>query len=116
MKYLLSTTLIAVGAATFAMPRCRASNRLTAALHGRGRVGFVPPIFVNGFVTSGLGISTNPPAARTGTSRRPRRRMAELHDVYVNPSAYRAFMSSGSGPDKTIFIWNQGVEQRGFDQ
>ncbi len=51
------------------------------------------------FVTSGLGMTYNPPAAQ-GAPPRP----LNFTNVYVNPSSYRAFMRTGQWPDKTMFI------------
>ena len=48
------------------------------------------------FVTSGLGMTYNQPS---GAARSP-----NFTNVYVNPSAYRAFAKSGRWPDKTMFI------------
>ena len=48
------------------------------------------------FVTSGLGMTYNQP---TGAARTP-----NFTNVYVNPSAHRAFAKSGRWPDKTMFI------------
>ena len=48
------------------------------------------------FVTSGLGMTYNQPS---GAARTP-----NFTNVYVNPSAYRAFAKSGRWPDKTMFI------------
>src|SRR5207248_2075556 len=48
------------------------------------------------FVSSGLGMTYGPAAA---TEDAPR-----FDNVFVNPSAYRAFMASGRWPDKTIFV------------
>ena len=50
------------------------------------------------FVTSGLGMTYNQPAAGTPL------RAPNFTNVYVNPSAYRAFMKTGRWPDKTMFI------------
>jgi len=48
------------------------------------------------FVTSGLGMTYNQP---TGAARTP-----SFTNVYVNPPSYRAFMKTGTWPDKTMFI------------
>ena len=48
------------------------------------------------FVTSGLGMTYNMP---TGAARTP-----NFTNVYVNPSAYRAFAKNGRWPDQTMFI------------
>jgi hypothetical protein len=52
------------------------------------------------FVTAGLGMTYNQPAAQpTGAPRPP-----NFTNVWVNPPAYRAFMQTGQWPDKTMFI------------
>lgn len=56
------------------------------------------------FVTSGLGMTYNPPAPRTGSEPPAPARVPNFTNVYVNPSAYRAFMTTGKWPDKTMFI------------
>ena len=48
------------------------------------------------FLTSGLGMTYNQP---TGAARTP-----NFTNVYVNPSSYRAFMKTGTWPDKTMLI------------
>src|SRR5688572_13109369 len=48
------------------------------------------------FVTSGLGMTYNQPS---GAARTP-----NFTNVYVNPSSYRAFMKTGTWPDKTMLI------------
>ena len=50
------------------------------------------------FVTSGLGMTYNQPAAGAAP------RVPNFTNVYVNPSSYRAFMKTGRWPDKTMFI------------
>jgi hypothetical protein len=50
------------------------------------------------FVTSGLGMTYNQPAAGAPP------RVPNFTNVYVNPSSYRAFMKTGRWPDKTMFI------------
>jgi hypothetical protein len=50
------------------------------------------------FVTSGLGMTYNQP-----TIGQPAR-TPNFTNVYVNPSAYRAFMKTGQWPDQTMFI------------
>ena len=52
------------------------------------------------FVTAGLGMTYNQPAAQpTGTPRPP-----NFTNVWVNPAAHSAFMKTGQWPDKTMFI------------
>ena len=50
------------------------------------------------FVTSGLGMTYNQPAAGAAP------RAPNFTNVYVNPSSYRVFMKTGRWPDKTMFI------------
>jgi hypothetical protein len=52
------------------------------------------------FVTSGLGMTYNEPAAAPGAPPRA----PSFTNVYVNPSSYRSFMKTGQWPDKTMFI------------
>ncbi len=56
------------------------------------------------FVTSGLGMTYNQPAARPESAQAAAPRMPNFTNVYVNPSSYRSFMKSGRWPDKTMFI------------
>jgi hypothetical protein len=52
------------------------------------------------YLTSGLDMFYGPaPAAQTGSDR-----PSVFTNVYVTPPAYRAFMKSGTWPDKTMFI------------
>ncbi len=52
------------------------------------------------FVTAGLGMTYSQPSAQqTGTPRPP-----NFTNVWVNPSAYSAFMKTGQWPDRTMFI------------
>src|SRR5581483_7112557 len=44
------------------------------------------------FVTSGLGMSYNPPASPNANP--------SFTNVYVNPSSYRAFMKTGKWPEQ----------------
>jgi hypothetical protein len=48
------------------------------------------------FLTSGLDMSYNPTAAMAGHSM--------FDNVFVNPTAYRAFEKTGTWPDKTTFV------------
>jgi len=54
------------------------------------------------FVTSGLGMTYNAPAAQPASGQAPR--PPSFTNVYVNPSSYRAFMKTGQWPDKTMLI------------
>ena len=48
------------------------------------------------FVTSGLGMTYNTPAAANPSP--------SFTNVYVNPSSYRSFMNTGQWPDQTMFV------------
>jgi hypothetical protein len=48
------------------------------------------------FLSSGVNMSYKPVAAAAGHS--------TFENVFVNPAAYRAFLSSGTWPDKTMFM------------
>jgi hypothetical protein len=48
------------------------------------------------FLTSGLDMSYRPVAAAAGHS--------SFDNVFVNPASYRAFLESGTWPDKTLFM------------
>jgi hypothetical protein len=48
------------------------------------------------FLTSGLDMSYTPDATMTGHSM--------FDNVFVNPSSYKAFLKTGTWPDKTIFV------------
>ena len=50
------------------------------------------------WLSSGLGMTYNPPSQGTSTSD------PAFDNVFVNPEAYRSFMETGSWPDKTILI------------
>jgi hypothetical protein len=49
------------------------------------------------FLSSGLGLSYEPPSAASAASPR-------FGNVFVNPSSYRSFMQTGKWPDGTIFV------------
>ena len=49
------------------------------------------------FLSSGLGMTYN--AAATSTPANP-----NFDNVFVKPSAYKAFMETGTWPDKTMFV------------
>lgn len=49
------------------------------------------------FLSSGLGMTYGPNAPAEG-------RLPSFTNVYVNPSAYRAFMKTGAWPDRTMFV------------
>ena len=57
------------------------------------------------FLTSGLGM-TYGPAGNTDAAAHPR-----FDNVFVNPAAYRAFLQTGTWPDKTTLV----LEVRGSD-
>ena len=48
------------------------------------------------FLSSSLGLSYQPPSASAGGP--------QFQNVFVNPSAYGAFMRTGKWPDKTTFV------------
>ncbi|MBV8549742.1 MAG: cytochrome P460 family protein [Acidobacteriaceae bacterium] len=48
------------------------------------------------YLSSGLGMSYSPPAS--GDEKPP------FDNVFVNPSAYRSFVATGTWPDRTVFI------------
>jgi hypothetical protein len=48
------------------------------------------------FVTSGLGMTYTTPAAANPTP--------NFTNVYVNPSSYRSFLTTGRWPEKTMFV------------
>lgn len=48
------------------------------------------------FLSAGRGMSYGPSADRTGP--------AVFDNVFVNPAAYRAFLKTGSWPERTIFV------------
>jgi hypothetical protein len=50
-------------------------------------------------IGTGLGMAYGPVRERLAGTRHP-----PFTNVFVNPASYRAFMSTGSWPDKTIFI------------
>jgi hypothetical protein len=52
------------------------------------------------FVSAGLGMTYNEPAAAPGAPPRA----PSFTNVYVNPSSYRSFTKTGQWPDKTMFI------------
>lgn len=62
------------------------------------------------WLSSGLGMTYNEPRAGDGSQRRP----SNFTNVFVNPSAYRAFLQSGVWPDKTTLVLEiRGSESRG---
>ena len=52
------------------------------------------------FLSSGLGMTYNPPAAAGAAPGRP----PSFTNVYVNPSSYRRFVQTGAWPDQTMFV------------
>jgi hypothetical protein len=55
------------------------------------------------FLTSGIDMSYNPAATAASHSM--------FDNVFVNPSAYRAFLETGTWPDKTVMVLeNRGAE------
>ena len=49
------------------------------------------------FLSAGLGMAYGPNAPADGAPK-------SFTNVYVNPAAYRAFLSSGTWPDRTMFV------------
>ena len=49
------------------------------------------------FVSAGLGMAYGPNAPSPGAPQ-------SFTNVYVNPASYRAFLSSGKWPDRTMFV------------
>ena len=69
------------------------------------------------WVSSGLGMSYNPPTQSTGAPD------PSFDNVFVTPEAYRSFMQTGTWPDKTMFILegrssisNGSINQQGHFQ
>jgi hypothetical protein len=50
------------------------------------------------FLSSGLGMTYQPPAAQGG------QRPASFTNVFVNPASYRSFLSTGQWPQKTMLL------------
>jgi Cytochrome P460 len=82
--------LLAAGSLTclMAQPRYTADGQLTLPSDYREWV----------FLSSGLGMTYQPPAARSG------QRAPAFTNVFVNPAAYRAFVATGKWPDKTMLV------------
>lgn len=82
-------------------PRYDAEGRLIAPANYREWV----------YLSSGMGMTYNdPPAA--GASAPPRRQ--NFSNVFVNPSSYRAFLQTGTWPDKTTLVLEiRGSESEG---
>jgi hypothetical protein len=62
------------------------------------------------FLTSGIGMNYGPTRPAPGQPQ-------QFTNVFVNPGAYRAFMSTGKWPEKTLFILEvrRGVEHASID-
>src|ERR1700683_2829827 len=71
-----------------AQPRYAADGQLTLPSDYREWV----------FLSSGLGMTYEPPAAQSG------QRPPSFTNVFVNPTAYRSFIANGKWPDKTMLI------------
>jgi len=57
------------------------------------------------YLTSGLDMSYNPKASAD---------MSMFDNVFVNPEAYRAFLATGTWPDKTVMVLeSRGAETKG---
>jgi cytochrome c553 len=62
------------------------------------------------WLSSGLGMTYNEPAG--GDAAAPRRQ--NFTNVFVNPSSYRAFLQTGTWPDKTVLVLEiRGSESQG---
>jgi len=99
MKYLLAAGAIALGTAVYAqqpaaIPQYTPAGELIRPADFREWM----------FVTSGLGMTYNQPSPRSGSGQAGAARTPNFTNVYVNPSAYRAFMKTGQWPDQTMFI------------
>jgi len=93
MKTVLAAVVLALGTVVYAQqppsgPRYATNGELIRPTDFREWM----------FVTSGLGMTYNQPAAGQPA------RTPNFTNVYVNPSAYRAFMKTGQWPDQTMFI------------
>jgi hypothetical protein len=82
------TGLVAQNAARSFEPRYAADGQLTLPADYREWV----------FLSSGLGMTYQPPAAQSG------QRAPAFTNVFVNPASYRSFLSTGKWPDKTMLI------------
>jgi len=71
-----------------AQPRYTADGQLTLPGHYREWV----------FLSSGLGMTYQAPAAQSGEH------APAFTNVFVNPAAYRSFVSTGKWPDKTMLV------------
>jgi len=69
------------------VPELRAGNQLSLPADFREWV----------FLSAGLGMTYGPNAPAPGAPQ-------NFTNVYVNPTAYRAFLKSGTWPDRTMFI------------
>ncbi len=59
------------------------------------------------YLTSGLDMSYNPKEPTDG-------RMSMFDNVFVNPEAYRSFVSTGTWPDKTVMVLEaRGAQSKG---
>ncbi|MGE3844761.1 MAG: hypothetical protein AB7I50_24615 [Vicinamibacterales bacterium] len=68
-----------------------------AELDASGRLSFPADYRAWPFLGAGLGVTYGPNAPASGQPQ-------AFTNVFVNPSAYRAFMKTGSWPDRTLFI------------
>jgi hypothetical protein len=98
MKYLLVAVALAIGSVLHAQqpagPHYTSAGELIRPADFREWV----------FVTSGLGMTYNQPAPQPASGQAAPVRTPNFTNVYVNPSAYRAFMKTGQWPDQTMFI------------
>jgi hypothetical protein len=82
--------LLVAGSLTclMAQPRYAADGQLTLPSDYREWI----------FLSSGLGMTYEPPAAQSG------QRAPAFTNVFVNPTAYRSFIANGKWPDNTMLI------------
>jgi hypothetical protein len=115
MKYVLAAAALALATVVYAQQPSAGPAAPKPAELGGATAG--PTYTANGelirptdfrewmFVTSGLGMTYNQPAApRPGSGQAAPARTPNFTNVYVNPSAYRAFTKTGQWPDQTMFI------------
>ena len=98
-KWLAACSLLLVVTATSAVSRLEARQRASEVPDLRsGNMLTLPADFREWvFLSSGLGMTYGPNAPAPGQPQ-------SFTNVYVNPSSYRAFMKSGTWPDRTMFI------------
>ena len=88
MVFLAGASLLAQSVAGDFEPRYSAGGELALPADYREWV----------FLSSGLGMTYEPPAARDGDN------SPAFTNVFVNPAAYRSFLAKGVWPDKTMLV------------